>query len=321
MPAAPELRIAAEHATDRVPVAGPDDVAGAVRSGLLGRSFDCADDVAVLEGSSLLGMVPIERLIAADEQARVGDLMDANPPVVGADADQEAVVWVMVRRGESSVAVLDADGDFVGLVPPHRIVRLLLVEHDEDVARLGGYLASTKGARQAAEEPVARRLWHRLPWLLVGLVGALASAAIIGAFESEIEDRVLLAFFIPGVVYMAAAIGTQTQAVLIRGFAVGVSMREVLRRELASGAVLSLVVSAVFLPIAVIGWGDADVALGVAVALFASSLVSTLVAIAIPLGFRQLGKDPAFGSGPLATVLQDLLTIALYFAIAVPLAT
>ena len=236
-------------------------------------------------------------------------------------AHREAIAWAMLQHGATSVAVLDADGGFVGLVPPHRMVRVLLAEHDEDVARLGGYLASTKRARQAAEEAVGRRLWHRLPWLLVGLAGALASAAIIGVFERQIEDRVLLAFFIPGVVYMAAAIGTQTQAVLIRGFAVGVAMGQVLRRELASGVVLSLVVSAVFLPVALIGWGEPDIALGVAIALFASSLVSTLVAIVIPLGFQRLGRDPAFGSGPLATVLQDLLTIALYFAIAVPVAS
>ena len=304
-----------------MPVAGADEVVGAVRGALAGCSFDCADDVAVLEGGSLLGLVPLERLLTADAHVRVGDVMDAEPPVVRPGADPEAVAWEMVRRGESSVAVLDAEDRFVGLVPPPRLVGLLLAEHDEDVARLGGYLASTGRARQAAEEPVGWRLWHRLPWLLVGLVGALASAAIIGAFESQLEERVLLAFFIPGVVYMAAAIGTQTQAVLIRGFSVGVAMGQVLRREVASGAVLSLVLSAVLLPIALVGWGDGKVALGVALALFASSLVSTLVAIAIPLGFQRLGKDPAFGSGPLATVLQDLLTIALYFAIAVPVAT
>ena len=140
--------------------------------------------------------------------------MGAEPPVVRPGADPEAVAWERGQAGRvESVAVLDAEGRLVGLVPPHRLVGLLLAEHDEDVARLGGYLASTGRARQAAEEPVGRRLWHRLPWLLVGLVGALASAAIIGAFESQLEDRVLLAFFIPGVVYMAAAIGTQTQAV------------------------------------------------------------------------------------------------------------
>lgn len=319
--AAPQLRTAAEHVTRRVPVAGPDDEVGAVRAALAGRSFDSADDVAVLEGESLVGTLSLELLLAADERARVRDVMDEEPPVVAEDADQQVVAAEIVRGDESSVAVLGADGRFVGLVPASRMLRVLLVEHDEDVARLGGYLASTGRARQAAEERVGRRLWHRLPWLLVGLVGALASAVIIGAYERQLEDRVLLAFFIPGVVYMAAAIGTQTQAVLIRGFSVGVELGQVLRREVASGVMLSLIVSAAFLPVALIGFGDADVAIGVAIALFASSVVSTLVAIVIPLGFQRLGRDPAFGSGPLATVLQDLLTIGLYFAIAIPVAT
>jgi magnesium transporter len=34
-----------------------------------------------------------------------------------------------------------------------------------------------------------------------------------------------------------------------------------------------------------------------------------------------LGIDPAFGSGPLATVIQDLLSIVIYLAIAAPIAT
>jgi magnesium transporter len=30
----------------------------------------------------------------------------------------------------------------------------------------------------------------------------------------------------------------------------------------------------------------------------------------------RLGRDPAFGSGPLATVVQDLLSLMIYFAVA-----
>ena len=59
----------------------------------------------------------------------------------------------------------------------------------------------------------------------------------------------------------------------------------------------------------------------VALALLCSCTIATVVAMALPIGFHALGIDPAFGSGPLATVIQDLLSIAIYFAIAVPLAT
>jgi magnesium transporter len=94
----------------------------------------------------------------------------------------------------------------------------------------------------------------------------------------------------------------------------------VLKGELLSGLLLSTVIAAAFLPVAAVGWGDAEVAVGVAAALLASSLAATLVAIALPWTFQRLGGDPAFGSGPLATVIQDLLTIGVYFAVAVPIA-
>jgi magnesium transporter len=314
------LRDARRHATDRVPIARPDEPVGSVRGRLIGGRFDCADDVAVVSGHTFLGIVPLERMLAAPQEARVDEVMDPDPPLVTPTADQESVAREMIRRGESSVAVVDEQGRFVGLVPPHRMLRVLLTEHDEDVARLGGYLASTQRARLAAEEPVARRLWHRLPWLLVGLAGGFGAAVIVGRFEAQLEEEVLLAFFLPGVVYLSAAIGTQTQTIIIRGFSAGVTMRDTLRRELVSGVLLSLTVAAAFLPLALVGWGDVGVGVGVALALAASSVAATAIALALPWLFQRAGADPAFGSGPLATVLQDILTIGIYFAVAAPIA-
>ena len=247
--------------------------------------------------------------------------MDADPPAVAPGVDQEVAAWHMVDRGESSLAVVDADGDFLGLVPPHSMLGVVLAEHDEDLARLGGYLKGTRRAREAAEERVVRRLWHRLPWLLLGLLGAMASAVIVGAFEEQLKQQVLLAIFVPGVVYMADAVGTQTEALIIRGLSVGVSVRRVVVRELATGLVIGLVVSGAFLPVALALWGEPAVALAVALALLASCSIATVVAMALPWAFHRLGHDPAFGSGPLATVIQDLLSILVYFAIATPLAT
>jgi len=96
------------------------------------------------------------------------------------------VAWRTVERGESSIAVVDGDVRFAGLIPPNRMLGVRLAEDDEDLVRFGGYLAGTSRARLAAEEPVGRRLWPRLPWLLIGLIGAMASAAIIGAFETQL---------------------------------------------------------------------------------------------------------------------------------------
>ena len=309
-------RDATAHVAVRVPRAGPGDRAGDVRSSLVGERFDCADDIAVLDGERIVGLLPIERLLAAPADAQVGGIMDPDPPVVAPGRDQEAVAWEMVRRGESSVAVEDGAGRFVGLVPPHRMIGVLLAEHDEDVARLAGYLSRAGQARQAAEEPLLRRLWHRLPWLAIGLAGAMLSAIFVGAFEADLEENVLLAIFIPAVVYMADAVGTQTEAVLIRGMAAGVDLRVVVLREAGTGAVLGLLLAAAFLPFAWLVWGDGQVAIAVALALFAACAMATVVAMALPWLLSRSGRDPAFGSGPLATVVQDLLSILTYFLVA-----
>ena len=144
MPFGQQLGIAHEHATKRVPSARASQTAGEVRRALVGRHFDSAGDIAVLDGTGLAGLLPLEDLLAAGEAVHIGDLMDARPPVMAPGADQEAVAWEMVRRGESSVALVDEDGRFAGLVPPHRMLGVLLAEHDEDVARFAGYLSSTK---------------------------------------------------------------------------------------------------------------------------------------------------------------------------------
>ena len=86
---------------------------------------------------------------------------------------------------------------------------------------------------------------------------------IVGAFEAQLEKVVLLAFFVPAVVYMADAVGTQTETLLIRGMSADVNMRTVVRRELITGVLIGVLIGLAFFPFALIGWGDSDVALAV----------------------------------------------------------
>jgi magnesium transporter len=132
---------------------------------------------------------------------------------------------------------------------------------------------------------------------------------------------VLIAFFVPGVVYLADAVGTQTEALVIRGLSVGVGVRRVARRELVTGLLVGGLLAAVTYPIIIALWGDAEVAAAVAAALLAACAIATTVAMALPWLLSRLGTDPAYGAGPLATVVQDLLSIAIYFAAATAILT
>jgi len=298
-----------------VPIVGPSDTAGEIRAGLAGRQFDSATDIAVCESGRLVGLISIEALFAAPVEAQAQEIMDADPPIVAHEVDQEVAAWKAVAHGDSSLAVVDGDGRFVGLVPPRRLLAVFLREHEEDMARIGGFVRGASAAISASHEGVGMRLWHKLPWLLVGLAGAVLSADIVGAFEGRLEENVTLAFFIPGIVYMADAVGTQTEALVIRGLSVNVGVQQVVRRETITGVLVGAILALAFLPVGIWRWGESDVALAVSLSLLAACSVATIVAMALPALFHSLGRDPAFGSGPLATVVQDLLSIVIYLGI------
>lgn len=189
------------------------------------------------------------------------------------------------------------DGDrLVGLVPVHRLL-----------------------TASGSEEPIARRFWHRLPWLLLGLAGVLLAAGIVARFERSLVANVELAFFITGIVYMADAVGTQTETLIVRGLSIGVPVRDVVRRELMTGALMGIVLAAAFAVVGLPIWHRPEVVLAVALALLAACSTATIVAMALPWFLHRLGAAPAFGSGPLSTVIQDLLSIIIYFSIATAL--
>lgn len=306
---------AATYAVAAVPRAAPDETVAEIRQSLHGGEFESAQDVVVLAGDRAVGLASMEALLEADPQRPVRELMAVDPPAVSVDTDSERAAHMMVRHRSRSLVVTDANGSFTGLIPAERMLGVLLAEHDSDLARLGGYLAGTSRARGAAQEPVRRRLWHRLPWLLLGVLGAMGSAILVGAFDAQLEENVIVAFFVPAIVYMADAVGTQTETVLIRALAAGVSTVTIVRREIVTGLVMGGVVGLAFFAFVALGWGDVAVATAVALALLASCSIATLVAMILPTVFQRLGRDPAFGSGPLATVTQDLLSIAVYFVI------
>lgn len=319
-PTTPETEVqpttALAHASRRVPTALPNESANDIRQRLIGgRRFDSTADIVVIEDQRLVGMIRIEDLLAAPDQALASSIMDSDPPLVGPGIDQETAASKAVRHQESSLAVVDTGGRFLGLIPPHRMLGVLLEEHREDMARISGYLHQSADARSASEERLMLRFWHRFPWLFVGLAAAMAAAVIVAAFERGLASHLELVFFIPGIVYIADAVGNQTVTLVVRGLSVGVPVGRVMRRELITGMALGAVLGGLSYPVITL-WFDHPVGLAVSASIWAASAVATGVAMTLPWLFSKLGMDPAFGSGPLSTVVQDLLSLTIYFSLA-----
>jgi magnesium transporter len=299
-----------------VPVASPRDRVDAVQASLTGGRFDCATHVVVCEDQHFVGMLRIETLLAAPDDAPLSSIMDSDPAIVHAGVDQEVAAWRAVRHHQTAVPVIDRERRFVGLIGPDRIAGVLAAEHEEDLARLAGFRHDTQSARASSEEPVPRRFLHRVPWLLVGLAGALVAADLVASFEARLQGAVTLLYFIPGIVYIADAVGTQTETIVIRGLSLGVPLRRMIGRELLTGLAVGLALALAATPLVWWLWLDRGLALSVGLSMLATCSTATAAAMALPWLFDLAGIDPAFGSGPLATVIQDLVSIWIYLLVA-----
>lgn len=306
---------AGQHLVRRVPTAAPAETAGAARERLLGRAFDCADAVYLVEHDQrLVGLVPLPALLGAPRDAKLSDLATIPAPGVLADADQEHVASRAILHGLSSMPVVDHAHRLLGVVPAHTLLEVLRHEHVEDLHRLAGIRHETVRARTAIEAPPLRRARDRLPWLLVGLAGSGLATFVMAQFEASLAAQVAIAFFVPGLVYLADAIGTQTEAIAVRGLSLShAPLGRLIAGEFRTGILIGAILGLLSFAGVWLAFGNLRLAAAVSTALLAAAALATTVGLVFPWGLARLGRDPAYGSGPLATIIQDVLTLLIYF--------
>jgi magnesium transporter len=306
---------AGQHLVRRVPTASPADTAGEARQRLLGRSFDSADTVYLVEHDQrLVGLVPLPALLGAPPGAKLRDLATTPAPGVLPEADQEHVASRAISHGLSSMPVVDRAHRLLGVVPAHTLLEVLRHEHVEDLHILAGIRHETVRARTAIEAPPLRRARDRLPWLLVGLAGSGLATLVMAQFEASLAAQLAIAFFVPGLVYLADAIGTQTEAVAVRGLSLShAPIGRLIAGEFRTGILIGAILGLLTFAGVWLAFRDLRLAAAVSVALLGAAAVATTVGLVFPWGLARLGRDPAYGSGPLATIIQDVLTLLIYF--------
>jgi magnesium transporter len=307
---------AGQHLTTRVATCSAQDTAANMLSSLKAAEPDFTDAVYVVdERHRPLGVVALRDLLRAGPAVPASSLMTSTRPV-GVDTDQEVAATRALADQATAVPVVDDDGRLVGVVPPQRLLQILRHEHVEDLHRLAGVSRETRQARAALEEPPARRVRHRLPWLLVGLVGSTLATLIVARYERILEARIAVAFFVPGIVYLADAIGTQTEAIAVRGLSLTMLRpSRVIWGELRAGALVGLLLGSVAFGAVVAALHDGRLAATVGITVFVAGAAASAVGVGFPVLLARLGRDPALGSGPLATVVQDILTLLVYFVV------
>ncbi|MCS7196178.1 MAG: magnesium transporter [Aquificaceae bacterium] len=301
-------------ATVDVPIAHPEDSVEETIERVLGKKYTSASHIVVLEGNNrLVGVVTAEDLFSAKPENKIRDIMDADPPRVSPDTDRELAVGLAIQRGEYAVAVVDHYGYFLGLIPPKSLLKVMLEEHQEDISIMAGILEPDDKTAFYSKASIKTRVLYRLPWLILGLGGGLVAAGVVTAFEKELEKNVAIAFFIPTVVYLADAVGTQTEAIVVRALAMGESVK--ISRETLTASAIGLGLFLFSLFVIAFFWKDLSIALVVSLGILLASSVAGLIASLLPKLLDRIKVDPAYGSGPIATVIQDVISVAVYLMV------
>ncbi|MBI2845316.1 MAG: magnesium transporter [Chloroflexi bacterium] len=156
----------------------------------------------------------------------------------------------------------------------------------------------------------------RLPSLLIGLGLGIVISFLTSQFEEVLARNVAVAFFLPFIVYMADAIGTQTQSIYTRALKTGEARFQIyLIKESVVGLMLGVVLGIASGLVALWWLRDNLLAVSVGVSMFSTAASAPLVALLITQASQRLREDPAVGAGPIATVIQDMISVIIYGAV------
>jgi magnesium transporter len=300
----------------RIPRTTADTPVHEFLASLSGDKFDCADTVFVTDNDGRLeGIVRINDLLA-DREGAISEIMEPEHGAVRQGDDQERIAMLAMRLGMIAVPVVDDQDRLIGAVPPEALFRILRHEHMEDLERLAGIAPHEHGPTFALDAPLADRFRRRLPWLIVGLLASSIVTVVMAGFEDTLSANVVVAFFVPALVYITGAIGTQAVSVAVRGLSSNtVAIAGLLRDELVIGTAIGASLGLISAVMVFLAFGHGAVSLAVGLAVLGGGMVSAIVGFGLPWAFNRLGSDPALGSGPICTIVQDVVSLLIYFVL------
>jgi len=325
MQTAPRLEHPPESAgrilTARIPVVPLETTIADVERLLIQKHsyFDSINYIYVVDRQGLLcGVLSIKSIFRVPKVTRVKDVMVTDVISVRAAVDQERVALLALKYNLKAIPVVDKDDRLVGVITSDTILSTLQHESKEDLLLRAGVQRFDRDAVDPLSASVFTHVKKRLPWLLFGLLGGTLGAAIISSFEEALAAELLLAAFIPTLVYIADAVGTQSEMLFVQASAreERVSLRKYLKRELQVSSILALTLACALSGAAFFWFKSGALAITVGAALLLAVLAASMFAVILPWVLIRLRRDPAVASGPFVTILSDLLTIIVYFSVA-----
>lgn len=270
----------------------------------------------IKKNGELFGVMSQRELWRAKDKIPAQNLMQKDIIKAKASTDQEEVAILAIKHHLKAIPVIDEGNIFLGIVRSREIFNILHFEHVEDLLRTAGIHSPVTEVLKGTPLFLTKA---RVPWLILGLLGGMFAAQIVELFETSLKSHFILAAFIPLIVYIADAVGTQTETLFIRSLALNnrFGIKKYLFKEIKISVLMGLILGNFLFFLSTL-WFNTPYFIGIilGISLFFTVLVAILIGIFIPWLLQKLKKDPAIGSGPFGTIIRDILSLIIYFSIA-----
>jgi len=266
----------------------------------------------VSDENLLLGILSLKALILASASTKVKDIYNAEIRSVRTDTDSEEVARIMEKYDLIVLPVTDSIGRLMGRITIDDVVDVIRDEAEKDYQMASGISADV----ETTDSP-ARLSRARLPWLIIGLLGGIIVAAVIGHFENDIKINPEMAFFIPLIAAMAGNVGIQSSAIIVQGIAsnsLGLeSTGRKLMKELLVALLNGIILSGILFLYNYFISKNLALTFTVSSSLFVVIIFAAMFGTLIPLLLNRVKIDPALATGPFITTMNDIMGLFIYF--------
>ena len=271
----------------------------------------------VLERRKLIGIVSAKDLMTMNDDTVISEIMETEIISATTHTDQEEVAQLFSKYGLLAIPILDTGGLMVGIVTVDDAMSVMVEEATEDITIMAAMNPSEKSY---FETSVFSHAKNRIVWLLVLMLSASITGAIITRYEDAFSAIPLLVSFIPMLMDTGGNCGSQSSTLIIRGLALNeIRFRDIFKvifKEFRIALIVSIVLAfANGLRIFLV-YHDMKLAVVIGLSLIATVILSKLIGCVLPLAAKKVHLDPAIMAAPLITTLVDTCSIIIYFSIA-----
>ena len=269
----------------------------------------------------LVGTVALRYLLILKQDEVIGDIMNTNVISIGTMTDQEEAAKLFQKYNFTAMPVVDNETRMVGIITIDDVLDIIEEETTEDIEKMAAILPTDKPYLRTG---VLETYKTRIPWLLLLMISATFTGAIIRSFEDALAAYVVLTAYIPMLMDTGGNAGSQASVSIIRSLSLGEvefsDLLSALWKEIRVAAICGITLSVVnFFKLLIFDRLALPVAAVICLTLVVVVLVAKSVGCLLPMLAKRAGFDPAVMASPMITTIVDALSLLTYFSIATAL--